>query len=245
MNIAVMSYQTRFQSAGGLRMKVLKTVEKLNEVGVRARLIDPVRDRIADFDLLHVFAAFNGNHRLVQEAQAWGVPAVVSPILMPPWTPWSSWKARALTRLVQRATGWTVATSYGETRVALDGARRLLALGCAERDLLVTAFLQPREKIVIVPNGVGDWFFSADPEPFRARFALKPPVVLHVGIVGEMKNQLGLVRALRGCDATIAFIGPCSETRRDYLAQCLAEGQGRALYLGELAQDEDLSRYIL
>ena len=221
-------------------MKVLKTVEKLNEIGVAAKLVNPVAERIADFDLLHVFAAFNGNHRLVQEAAAWNVPVVLSPILMPPWTRWNSWKARALTQAIKHATHWTVTSTYDETRIALDGSRRLLALGSGERDLLVRAFLQDPRKIAIVPNGVGDWFFEAAPERFRAHFSLKRPLVLHVGILGEMKNQLGLVRALRGYDATIVLIGPCAAQRRDYLAQCIIEGEGRVHYLGEMAQDDPL-----
>jgi glycosyltransferase involved in cell wall biosynthesis len=238
MKIAVMSYQTLFQSAGGLRMKVLKTVETLNRIGVAARLIDPVTERISDFDLLHVFAAFNGNHRLVQEANSLGIPVVVSPILMPPWTRWSAWKSRMLTRAIGRATRWTVTTSYDETRVALDGAQRLFALGQSERTLLMEAFLQDPQRISVVPNGVGDWFFEATPELFRERFQLKPPLVLHVGILGQMKNQLGLVRALNGLDASIALIGPCGAQRRDYLDACIREGGGRVHYLGEMKQDD-------
>ena len=64
--------------------------------------------------------------------------------------------------------------------------------------------------------------------------------MLHVGIIGHTKNQLGLVRALKSENVGIAFIGPSSENDAEYLEQCLAEGGEKVRYLGEMGHDDPL-----
>jgi glycosyltransferase involved in cell wall biosynthesis len=238
--IAVISYPTLFQTAGGMAMKVRKTVEMLAAIGVDATLPNLVDDSIADFDLVHVFGAFNSNDRIVTLAKGFSKPVVLSPILMPPFPPSMGLRAKLLDRAVGRFTGWTVGTTYGQIRDGLDAADKLIALGTAEKDVLTGSFGQPESKIVIVPNGVGEQFFAATPDLFRKKFATARPVVLHVGIVGDVKNQLGLVRALRDEDVEIVLAGPCSDHARPYLEQCLREGGAKVRYLGEFPHGDEL-----
>jgi len=238
--IAVLTYPMLFQTHGGLKMKVEATVEALNQLGVDATLINPVIDRLVDYDLVHVFAAFNGNHRAVEQAKAFGLPVIVSPILMPPETKWHRVRAELLHRMVRKLSGWTRTTDYGQIRSALDGADHLIALGKGEKRLLIEGYGQSAERITIVPNGVGQRFFEAAPDRFEKEFSILHPFVLHVGIMGHTKNQLGLVRALKSENVGIAFIGPSSENDAEYLEQCLAEGGEKVRYLGEMSHDDPL-----
>lgn len=239
MRVAVMSYPMLFQTRGGLSMKVARTVDALNRLGVAARLIDPVQERLRDYDLVHLFAGYNGNHRIVEQARADGVPVVLSTILNPPFSKWEGRKARFLHRLIGRTTGWGVSTSYGQLEAALDGADHLVVLGDIERRMLIDGYLVPSEKISIVHNGIGREFFQASPDLFRQRFPqVGSRFVLHTGMVGDVKNQLGLVRALSGMDVDIVLIGYAGGSQADYLKQCLAEGKGRVHHLGELPHGE-------
>src|SRR4051812_23254236 len=67
--IAIVSYSTLFQIPAGLAMKVRQTVRALVSIGVDAKLVNLVEESLSDFDLVHVFGAFNGNDRVVTHAK--------------------------------------------------------------------------------------------------------------------------------------------------------------------------------
>lgn len=238
MKVAVLSYPMLFQTRGGLSMKIQRTVEALNGLGVEARLIDPVRERLRDFDLVHVFAAYNGNHRIVEQAKADGRPVVISTILNPPYTRAQGRTARMLSKVVGRLTRWEVTTTHHQVETALGQADHLVVLGGIERSMLVDGYNARDDRITVVPNGIGDEFFVADGDLFRRTFGISRPFVLHTGLIGEVKNQLGLVTALARDDVDVILIGYAGAPQRDYLARCLEVGGARVRHLGEVPHGE-------
>lgn len=234
MRVAFVSYPTVFQSPGGIRMKMGRTIAALQRMGIDARLMDTAREKFTDYDVVHVFAAFNSNHRIVLQARSDGVPVVLSTILNPPFTRWEGLRARLLDRALGRLTNWEVTTSYRQIQMALDGADRLVVLGSVERDIVVDSYGIDAAKVTIIPNGIGEEFFSADPQPFHDRYRPARPFVLHVGNVGDVKNQLGLVRALRGLAVDVVLVGHAGQAAAGYLKSCLDEGGAQVRYLGEL-----------
>lgn len=239
MKVAVLSYPMLFQTRGGLSMKVKRTVAALRSRGIDAKLINPVEERLSDFDLVHVFAGYNGNHRIIEQAKSDGLPVVLSTIFNPPFSRWQGRVARLLTRLTGRLSGYEVTTSYRQHWTSLSLADHLVVLGSIERQMLVDAFLIPAEKISIVHNGIGEEFFSATPAAFRARYPQLPErFVLHTGIIGDVKNQLGLVKAMAGTGLDIVLIGYAGAAEKSYLDECLQLGQGKVHYLGELPHGE-------
>jgi glycosyltransferase involved in cell wall biosynthesis len=240
MRVAVLSYPTLFQTAGGLKMKVERTVNALVRRGIDARLIDPVTERIRDFDVVHVFAAFNGNHRIVEQAKSDGLPVVLSTILSPRFNKRDGQIARFLTRFVGRMTGWEVTTSYGQIASSISMADHLVVLGRIERSILADGYLASPEKISIVPNGIGAEFFNTSPELFLARYPEIPrPFVLHTGHLYDVKNQLGLIRAMAGTGVNIVLVGYAGRGGgAAYLADCLREGGENVRHLGELEHGE-------
>jgi glycosyltransferase involved in cell wall biosynthesis len=238
MRVAVLSYPMLFQTSGGLKMKVGRTVDALVRHGIDARLIDPVRERLRDFDVVHIFAPYNGNHRLVEQAKNDGLPVVLSTILNPPFSRWEGRRARFISRVVGRLTRWTMTTSYQQMSTALTLADRLVVLGSIERRMLTDGYRAEAAKISVVHNGIGEEFFRATPEAFLERWPLARPFVLHTGLIGDVKNQLGLIRALKGDDVDIVLVGQVLASTRGYLDACLAEGGSRVHYLGELPHGE-------
>lgn len=238
MRVAVMSYPMLFQTAGGLKMKVGRTVDALRARGIDARLIDPVRERLTDYDLVHLFAPYNGNHRIVEQAKSDGLPVVISTILNPPFTKQDGKRARLLGRVLGKLTSWDVKTSYEQVVSALTLADHLVVLGGIERQMLIEGYQMPASKITTVHNGIGEEFFRGQPEAFLQRWPIRRPFVLHTGLVGDVKNQLGLVRALRGVDVDIVLIGYVAKETQGYLDACLSEGGPRVHHLGELPHGE-------
>lgn len=235
MRVGVVSYPMLFQREGGLQIQVRETIAALNgyrdeqAAQLEVQLLDPNRQRLDEFDLIHVFAAINGNHRVVESADDMGVPIVLSPLLSPGWNRANGWRARLADRLTGRLTAWTVQTSYAQTKRALQLAQLVIALGNAERDAIRTAFRIDPTKICVLPNGISGHFFQADGALFRACFGIDRPFVLMVGAISPYKNQLGLVRALAGSDLPIVLIGHAQHAHQSYLQQLQREPQVRWL----------------
>lgn len=241
MRVAVLSYPTLFQTSGGLKMKIGRTVDALNKRGIEARLIDTVRERFTDYDLVHLFAPYNGNHRIVEQAKADGLPVVISTILNPPFSKREGMSASFLNRVVGKLTNWTLTTNYHQVVTALTLADHLIALGGIEQRMLIDAYGMPEHKTSIVYNGIGEEFFCATPEAFNAAYSIPHPFVLHTGLMGDTKNQLGLVRALKNEPVNIVLIGYSNQASNEYLQACMREGGERVHYLGELPHGELLA----
>ena len=102
MRIGILSYPMLFQREGGLQVQVRSTLRALQEQsapGLEVELVDVNRQRLDQFDLIHVFSAINGNHRLVELAADLGVPVVLSALLSPGWGRLDGLRARLADRL--------------------------------------------------------------------------------------------------------------------------------------------------
>lgn len=233
MKVAVLSYPMLFQSRGGLSMKVKRTVEALREVGHDAKLFDATCEYLRDYDLVHVFAGYNGNHRIIEQAKRDGLPVVLSTIMNPPFTAAEGRRARMLNRIVGKFTGYKLVTSYWQIHTSISLADQLVVLGSGEQRMLTEGFEADPAKVNIVHNGIGHEFFAADPQEFLAAYPqVRQPFVLHTGLIGDVKNQLGLARAMAGSGVQLVMAGYAGDDVKDYLQACLAEPD--VVYLGEL-----------
>lgn len=114
---------------------------------------------------------------------------------------------------------------------AYESADLLLpnAVGEAEsirRDLGVSTPMIP------VPNGVDPESFSEPAAPFDDR-----RYVLFVGRIDPHKNQLGLIRALRGSGLPLVIAGDDHPHHPSYAEQCHAEGGDWVTFTGQIAHD--------
>lgn len=240
MRVGILSYPMLFQREGGLQVQVRETVAALNQLdaSMSAELVDPARQRLDDFDLIHVFSAYNGNFRVVESAVDLGVPVVLSPLVSPSWNHNTGFRARVADRLAGRISAYNLQTSYAQTKRALQLADLVIALGDAEREAIITGFLTERSKIRVFPNGISRQFFTAKGELFRHRTGIVGPFVLTVGSVSPYKNQLGLAQALEGCELPLVMIGPVARDQQEYLQQVLESPWVR--WLGALDHEDPL-----
>lgn len=238
MRVGVLSYPMLFQREGGLQVQVRETVLALNqlEATLSAELVDPSRQKLDDFDLIHVFSAYNGNFRVVESAVELGVPVVLSPLVSPSWNRNAGLRARVADRLAGRISSYNLQTSYAQTKRALQLADLVIALGEAEREAIINGFLTERSKIRVFPNGISRQFFTAKGELFRHRTGIVGPFVLTVGSVSPYKNQLGLAQALEGSELPLVMIGPVSRDEQEYLQKILKSSWVR--WLGALDHED-------
>lgn len=236
--VAVLSYPMLFQRQGGLQIQILETIAALKRLGIQAELIDPNQDKIADYDLVHVFSAINGNYRLVEAARHAGKPIVISPLIRPDWTKFTGLRERFLDRLVSKLTGWHIHTTYQEIEFCLQSSDFVVALGETEKKSIMDAFSITSSKINVIPNGIPQRFFEASPGLFTEKYELEPRFVLCVAAINSHKNQLSLVQALQATPWKIVLIGQCLETDQGYLDKILE--YPNVIYLGSLDYQDPL-----
>jgi len=240
MRVALLSYPMLFQRLGGLQVQMRETLASLAELGVAARLFDSNNEKLADFDVIHVFGAINGNHRIVEAAKEADRAVAISPILNPPFSKRQGRIARFCDSLTGRLTNWEFHTSYRQIRTALEKADAVIALGEAERDVIVEGYDIDPTKVWIIPNGVARRFFDADGSAFRRHSGIAGRFALQVASVSPYKNQLTGIRALASNDIQYVMIGGCPREHRRYLDQCLSAGNGKAHYIGAFSADDPL-----
>lgn len=238
MRVGILSYPMLFQRDGGLQVQVHSTIEALRQLPMDVALVDPNRERLDSYDVIHVFSAINGNYRVVELAHELGVPVVLSSLLSPGWTRQSAMRARIADRLTGHLTQWAVQTSFAQTKRALQLADLVVALGAAEQKSLIEGFRVDASRIRVLPNGIGDHFFRADEYIFRARTGLAGPFALMVGSISPYKNQLGLVRALDNLDLPVVLVGQAQRQHQDYLQQLLKSP--KVHWLGQLEHRDPL-----
>lgn len=229
MRVGILSYPMLFQRDGGLQVQVRETIKALNRIALgpcrvplEAELVDPIRSRLDDYDVVHVFAAVNGNHRIVEAAVELNVPVVLSALTAPGWNRSNGTRARIADRLLGNLIAWDMQTSYAQTRHALRLASLVVALGEAEKQALRSAFLINPSKVRVLPNGISPHFFEADAALFRSRTALHGQFALMVGSVSPYKNQLGMAQALSEMALPFVVIGEAGERDTDYLRRLRA-----------------------
>lgn len=221
LRVAVLSYPMLFQRQGGLQIQILETIAALKRLEIQAELINPNQDNLADYDLVHVFSAINGNYRLVEAAKGVARPVVISPLIRPDWTKYTGLRERFLDRLVGKLSRWHIHTTYREINFCLQTSDFIVALGEIEKKSITDAFGIISSKIDVIPNGIPQRFFEASSDLFTEEYGLEPGFVLCVAAINSHKNQLALAQALQDTSCKIVLVGQCLETDKDYLAQIL------------------------
>ncbi|MSR76795.1 MAG: glycosyltransferase [Candidatus Omnitrophica bacterium] len=242
--IAFYVYPTAFQNPGGGEVQLLKTKEYLEKEGIAVKLFDPWKDRLKDFDILHTFGSVKDCLPMMEAASKAGIKNVLSTIC------WYSWKSslftypdlqsKALSSL--RYAVKVFAPFVSSKRKRMMGISDLLLPNSqSEAAQLKRFFCIPESKIFVVPNAVDESFAQASPNAFEEKYGFKN-FILCVGRIEPRKNQLGMVRALKGITQTVLFIGDCVSHYQGYYDQCRKEASSNIHFLGGLPHGSDLLR---
>jgi glycosyltransferase involved in cell wall biosynthesis len=207
---------------GGGEIQMLSLADALPSVSVSARLWRPWEDPLWGADCLHLFGSVPEHLPVVEAARRRGVPVVLSTIA---WYELANcWREprpvigrlAAAARFLARAACPSMPSWRRRLYHAVD---LLLPNSNAEAEQLVRYFRIPSQRIYIVPNGADPWLAHADPRPF-AQLAGTRGFVLCGGRIEPRKNQLGLLRAMRGTGVPIVVLGDPVPGYEWYLAQC-------------------------
>lgn len=215
-------YPTAFQNPGGGEIQLLKTKEYLEKEGMQVRLFDTWKDSVNHFDIIHVFGSVKDALPMMEIAHKEGVKTVLSTIC---WYNWqSAWhthtdfKRRSLSVLRHAAKVFTPWIPSERKRM-IEIADALVPNSESEAEQ-IRRFFGRKHGIYVVPNGVDESFDKHLNYPSK----VVPNTVLCVGRIEPRKNQLNMIRALKGTGVNLAFVGDGVSQYKDYYDQCRKEG---------------------
>ncbi len=247
------------EQLGGDTIQIMRTADALRRLGVDITLAPTPGDDLQHYDVVHLFHLDRVWENLAhcRSLQGHHIPTVLSPIF---WVSDDFDRAgRSFTqRLIVRGLGGsalrTVRLAYqwadqirrsprafGETRPVLGfqrGARAILnSVGLtlpashAERTAL-NSLLRVNLKTHIVHG-------AADSQVFHQLGApTQRAGVLCAGRIEPRKNQLSLIRALRGTDIPLTFVGKAGPTSAAYERQCRKEAGPHVRFLQTLGSEQ-------
>lgn len=225
MRIGILSYPMLFQRDVAMQLQVRETTRALNALqqhqgmALQVELVAPDPTHLDSYDIVHVFSASGGNHRMVEAAAELGVPVVLSPLIAAGWDRSSGEHARQADHRMGKQTAWSVQSNYAQTRRALQLANVVVALGETEKKSIEDGFLIDPAKLRVFPNGVSAHLFDADGDLFRLRTGIHGPFVLMAGPISPYQNQLGMARVLADLGLPFVLLGDTRERDQDYLRQ--------------------------
>lgn len=223
MRVSVASYQAVSILHGGPNTQLRKTMQYIGEFGVDMRLFDPWASfRKEDCDVFHIFAANVGTYHLAHEIHVLGVPMVVSPIFFRIQSPAIIKSFLSATRFAQHLTQ-SIWTDVGFTAEMCHWAKKVLPNSKAEGELISRSLGIAQSKITVIPNGVDERFYHAEPSLFKKTYGLEN-FILNVGHIGHTrKNVLSLIKALGQIDHPSVIIGRIISGK--YGDACVAEAK--------------------
>jgi len=227
---------------GGGEVQFLKTADALRELGVE---VETAPASLRGFPaVVHFFGShgnlFNDYARALKER--YRIPYVVSTIFYPSPRGVRNVVYAGISKFLIRRNLECLIPGKGfrELPYLLRNADMLLPNTAAEAEILKTFFpFIKDEKIMIVPNGVEDKFEKGDEEVFRCHFKINYDFVLNVARLEPRKNQLRLIRALKGTGIKLVIVGNKS-VYPDYARECFNEGGEDVFFAGELSHDDSL-----
>jgi glycosyltransferase involved in cell wall biosynthesis len=107
-----------------------------------------------------------------------------------------------------------------------------------EMKFLTRYFPFVREKTRVVYDGINERFSSGDPCLFRDKFGINYDFVLNPALIHPRKNQLRLIKALKGSHLPLIILGKAGDGR--YYEMCKNEAGNEVLFIEALPHDSPL-----
>lgn len=233
MKILLSSYNTCCQNkAGGVQTRIRKIYELLKLRGIQVDYFSAFDSDLRNYDVLHVFMLDYETRGLIKCAKRLGLKVILSSIV--------SISERRKLRILRFLTRLGIPTLYKYNREILNNVDAIIVESQKESEYIQECYNIEASKLFVIPNGIhksdakGEGILSIVP---NKKF------ILQVGRFDQNKNQLNVIRAVKGTDINVVFIGGADETlSSEYFNKCKEEAKGfdNITFLGWLPQDSPL-----
>jgi glycosyltransferase involved in cell wall biosynthesis len=247
---------------GGDTIQIRKTAEFLSSHGIETRICPEISTDLQEFDLVFIFnltnlfECFLGSLNAIRQKK----PYLVFPIYwdletaiprnafvglkryfmerLPPRLRDVIRRAYALMRYLNKTERkrdllhLLLNESDGLKGEVLIHSSHILPNSEAECRLLMNCFPEiPASKYTVVRSGCGRIEKSPPPENWPEQVNGQP-FVCCIGAIGPRKNQLNLVRALRGLPIPVILVGPVKRENKGYYDLLVREKRENIFFLG-------------
>ncbi|MCX7785849.1 MAG: glycosyltransferase family 4 protein [candidate division WOR-3 bacterium] len=219
MKIIFASFQAISILEGGVKTQILALKNELEKLGVEVELFDSWQNySIRQIDFWHLFCAHIGTYHLVRTLSNLGAKMVLTPVFFRHRSPYFIKNILTLSKIVSKFSGFW--SEYQLINEICQLANIIVPNTKKERDLIQQSFGISPKKFQILPNGVDERFYNADPNLFIKQYGINN-FILYVGHIGwGRKNLLSLLKVCQQIDHPLVLIGKVLEN--DYAQKCLA-----------------------
>jgi glycosyltransferase involved in cell wall biosynthesis len=204
------------KGAAGDSVQMLKTMQYLAHRGVSVSVSTSAGENLKGYDIIHIFnvTRINEAYGFFKNAALQGKKIVVSPIFVD--------MGRYLGTVgAARQAAWRSANVL--RREVLTGASMLLPNSQLEAQW-IQKILYVDTPFRVVHNGVDSYMAEGDENKFISQYGLKD-FLLCVGRLSPIKNQLGLIRAVRDLHVPLILIGPVNDYK--YAKRASVKGKSK------------------
>lgn len=213
------------QLTGGDTIQFLKTKHYLEQLGIDVDISTELKPNLVDYQLVHVFntTLIDSTYGQCLNAIAQDKPLILSPIY------WNqdeyfvkgmmyhrSFSERIWLRAKWGLKGLLEFRKKAKQRKVLSSAKLLLPNGEGEMDLIRRDH-KVKTPYAVVPNAIEPEFSTGNATWFRDQYHLHD-FLLCVARFEPRKNQLGLIRALKGTGIKLVLVGNISS--EPYFMEC-------------------------
>lgn len=258
------SRATLFQVPGGDTIQLLKTKEALEQKGVLVAISLESEPELSGYDLVHVFNLMRPQDVCLQVRNAkkrkrkvvlstiyglyteydrearTGFEKIIAKILKTDYLEYSKILARAIkNRELNKGTLFLLSHGYRRCQLSiLRGTDVCLPNSQSEMNRVINDFSLPEySPYVVVPNAVDAMVFDPERVKISSEAEKLRDCILCVARIEGRKNQLNLVRAMKGLPYSLVLIGKPAPNHLAYFKQIKQEAGPNVHLLGPVQHD--------
>ena len=260
MKVALISRSTLFSVPGGDTVQIQETAAALKkiEVDVTVYLANEMID-YDQFDLLHFFNVIRPN-LILAHAEKSKLPFVISTIFVD-YEEVTKKLGGRVSKLLLNAFGpdgleyiKTIARrivngeKFIDSKYIFRGHKKSVEVALGKAKILLpnshNEFIRLKKrysfttKYKVIPNAVNSVFLE------QIKSKEKEKLVVCVGRIEPIKNQLNLIRALKNSDVKLDLVGKPAPNHKKYYQQCLSEATENINFLGQIDRNGVIEKLL-
>ena len=217
MKVIFGSFQAITILEGGVKTQVRALKQELEKLGVEVLLFDAwEKYSLMNIDLVHLFCAHIGTYHLAKSIQALNMKLVVTPVFYSRQSPRLIRSVLTITKPLSKI---GIVYPYMIARELCSMATIVAPNTQKECNLVQYGLRVPNARIKLLPNGVDERFYYADPSLFINKYSIKD-FILYVGHIGwQRKNLLPFLKVCQKIEIPLVLIGKIIQN--DYGKKCV------------------------
>ena len=221
MKIIFQGYNTCCQNtSGGIQNRMRMFKMHLEKAGLEIEFFNPFSTKIDNAQVIHFFMPGYENYELIKLAKEKKIKIVISTVV--PIT--MSLKKRFYKTLFPL----NIPTTQRILKDSLNLADVLIAESYAEKQFIVDYYDVNEGNIAVIPNGCSQ--ITDVNSSIYEKIGVKPKYILQIGRFDRNKNQLGVIKAMKGSKIPVVFVGGADSTQPEYYNECIKNAEGEEFY---------------